>query len=69
MSCFDWSTLMQAGLRGLRLHPRDFWALTPAELMVMLGSENGATPLSRTGLDELLKAYPDHIGGKQDDGN
>jgi uncharacterized phage protein (TIGR02216 family) len=67
MTGFDWPKLMQAGLCGLRLHPKDFWELTPAELMLMLGSEGGSMPLSRSRLDELLDAYPDQTGGKNDE--
>ena len=39
---FDWPGLMRAGLIGLRLKPAEFWALTPAELRLMLGE--GALP-------------------------
>jgi len=38
----DWPGLMRAGLHGLRLTPAQFWALTPVELMIMLGRENTA---------------------------
>ena len=34
----DWCGLMQAGIGGLRLTPREFWALTPVELQLALGS-------------------------------
>ncbi|MFO8127672.1 phage tail assembly chaperone, partial [Yoonia sp.] len=34
----DWAGLMRAGLHQLRLPPREFWALTPAELQIMLGA-------------------------------
>ncbi len=60
MSALDWPALMQLGLRVLRLRPAEFWALTPAELRLMLGDEAQATAvLGRTRLDELLAAYPD----------
>ena len=62
MSGFDWSGLMQAGLRGLGLKPAEFWALTPAELRVMLGEAQGAAPLARGRLDALIAAYPDRQG-------
>lgn len=55
----DWPALMRAGLRGLGLHPREFWQLTPAELMLMLGSEEQQHPLSRTRLEDLSRLYPD----------
>lgn len=56
---FDWPALMQLGLHGLRLTPERFWALTPAELMLMLGREGGAAPLGRDRLEELARAFPD----------
>lgn len=55
----DWAGLMRAGLRGLRLTPNEFWALTPAELQIMLGLEKAAAPMGRARLDELLTAFPD----------
>ena len=68
MTSFDWLALMRAGVRGLRLLPHEFWALTPAELMMMLGTENGEMPLTRSRLNDLLKAYPDQTGdNKQGD--
>ncbi|MFX0542397.1 rcc01693 family protein [Roseovarius sp. S4756] len=66
MSSFDWPGLMQAGLRGLGLKPAEFWALTPAELRVMLGEVRGAAPLGRRGLDALMQAYPDTRGANDD---
>lgn len=63
----DWPAMIRAGLHGLQMHPRDFWALTPAELMVMLGVERGQAPLSRARLGELLDMYPDQSGGLRDE--
>ena len=59
MSGFDWPGLMRAGINGLHLPPDRFWALTPAELMLMLGAGQGPAPLSRARLDELAAAFPD----------
>ncbi|MFW8593260.1 rcc01693 family protein [Cribrihabitans neustonicus] len=59
MSGFDWPGLMRAGIAGLRLHPRDFWQLTPAELMLMLGSARAAPPVDRSRLAEMMRAFPD----------
>lgn len=61
MARFDWPGLMRAGLHGLRLTPAEFWALSPAELMLMLGVGRGPAPLSRARLDELAAAFPDTI--------
>ncbi|MCV6824092.1 MULTISPECIES: rcc01693 family protein [Halocynthiibacter] len=58
----DWPALMRAGMRGLGMTPRDFWALTPAELMLMLGSEDAAKPLGRSRLEELARKFPDTAG-------
>ena len=55
---FDWVSLVQAGVRGLGLRPAEFWALTPAELALMLG--RAAPPaLGRAGLVDLMAAFPD----------
>jgi uncharacterized phage protein (TIGR02216 family) len=59
VSRFDWSGLMRAGLHELRLLPRDFWALTPAELLLMLGAGAAGPPLGRERLEELARLYPD----------
>lgn len=55
----DWSALMRAGMQGLRLTPEAFWALTPAELQMMLGTPSQAAPLLSDGLDALMAAWPD----------
>lgn len=55
----DWAGLMRAGLRGLGLKPAEFWALTPAELMLMLGMGAAEAPMARARLAELAAAYPD----------
>lgn len=66
MKGVDWPILMQAGMRGLGLRPAEFWALTPAELELMLGRSGGVVPLKRAQLDALLSAYPDESGGTRD---
>ncbi|MCV6593733.1 MAG: phage tail assembly chaperone [Silicimonas sp.] len=58
MARFDWPALLRAGL-GLGLRPAEFWALTPAELALMLGREGSGAPLSRARLEELAAAFPD----------
>lgn len=55
---FDWPALLRAGLIGLQLRPEEFWALTPAELKLMLG-DGGASVLQRDGLNALMQAFPD----------
>ena len=55
----DWPALMRAGLQGLRLKPDEFWALTPGELQMMLGTPGGDAPLLSDGLAALMAAYPD----------
>jgi uncharacterized phage protein (TIGR02216 family) len=59
MSRFDWAALMRAGIGRLGLRPAEFWALTPAELAVMLGAGAGRAPMGRARLDALMAAYPD----------
>lgn len=56
---FDWPALMQAGIKGLGLRPQEFWALTPAELELMLGPNTGIAPLQRGGLEALMADFPD----------
>ncbi|WP_425101195.1 rcc01693 family protein [Tropicibacter sp. S64] len=63
MQGFDWAALMRAGVRGLGLSPDEFWALTPAELQVLLGEGQGGRPMGRSRLDELMAAFPDHTEG------
>lgn len=59
MSGFDWSGLMRLGMRGLGLRPHEFWALTPAELTLMLGRDGAAGRLDRARLEDLARAFPD----------
>ncbi len=55
---FDWPALMRAGMGGLGLTPDRFWALTPAELALLLGKQGGQVPLTRARLEQLERAYP-----------
>ncbi|MBU2958635.1 phage tail assembly chaperone [Paracoccus sp. 1_MG-2023] len=55
----DWPGMMRAGLVGLRLHPDQFWSLTPAELALMLGLGPSVPRMSRNRLAELAARYPD----------
>ncbi|WP_195759899.1 phage tail assembly chaperone [Paracoccus sp. S-4012] len=52
---------MRAGIAGLGLKPAEFWALTPAELALMLGIDPGGAGggMSRARLDELAARFPD----------
>jgi len=56
---FDWGGWMRAGIGGLGLRPAEFWALSPAELRLMLGLEPVAPPLTRARLAELAARFPD----------
>lgn len=60
MSGLDWPGLLRVGLGGLGLTPAQFWALTPAELWLMLGQ---AAPeearMGRGQLERLMAQYPD----------
>ena len=53
----DWPALMRAGMLGLRLTPREFWQLTPAELRLMLGQGGGL--LHRLGESVLFSPRSD----------
>ncbi|MEG4642432.1 putative phage protein (TIGR02216 family) [Paracoccus pantotrophus] len=65
----DWPGLMRMGLGpprlgGLGLRPAEFWALTPAELALMLGVEPGRRgAMTRDRLAELVARYPDRPAG------
>ena len=59
MTGLDWPGLLRAGLCTLRLPPDTFWALTPAELQMMLGAQAGPQPMTRAGLDALARQFPD----------
>lgn len=64
----DWPGLMRAGIAGLRMHPSEFWALTPGELALMLGiSPDGARGLTRSRLEALVRAFPDRAGETSDE--
>jgi uncharacterized phage protein (TIGR02216 family) len=63
MTGLDWPGLMRAGLSGLGLKPEEFWRLTPAELVLMLGDPAAVRPLDRVRLDELARAWPDKKAG------
>ncbi|MBZ4024040.1 hypothetical protein CKO11_16445 [Rhodobacter sp. TJ_12] len=63
----DWPGLMRAGLQGLRLRPAEFWALSPAELALMLGAAGRAAALDRAGLAALAARWPDMpVQGERD---
>lgn len=60
----DWPGLMRAGMAaarsgGLGLTPVAFWALTPAELALILGDPVVARPMGRARLDDLVRQFPD----------
>ncbi|WP_299651722.1 rcc01693 family protein [uncultured Jannaschia sp.] len=63
---FDWPALMTAGIRGLRLRPAEFWAMTPADLAFLLGHGDGKSPLDRNGLESLIRRFPDKAGNQND---
>ena len=65
----DWPGLMRVGLRGLSLRPTEFWALTPAELALMLGATAGEPPLTRARLDALAAQWPDRPRMAGNDGS
>jgi uncharacterized phage protein (TIGR02216 family) len=60
----DFAGLMRAALAppamgGLGMAPAQFWALSPIELRLMLGREDGGALMSRARLQQLAAAYPD----------
>ncbi len=65
----DWPGLLRVALHELRLKPSDFWALTPAEFLVLRGLDGEAAGggMSRAGLEDLLRQYPDGKKGRAND--
>ncbi|MFI0396286.1 rcc01693 family protein [Paracoccus jiaweipingae] len=59
MSGLDWPGLMRAGMQRLGLAPDVFWALTPAELALMLGIGPGDAGMTRDRLAALAARFPD----------
>ena len=56
----DWGALMRLGMRDLRIAPRVFWDLSPAELALIAGLDPAAAPaMGRARLDALSALYPD----------
>ena len=55
----DWATLLGVALRDLRMMPRDFWALTPAELGMMLGLDLVQPRMGQDRLQDLIRDFPD----------
>ena len=52
------AALMPQAMGGLGLSPQVFWGLTPLELRLMLGREEGGA-MSGARLAALLEKYPD----------
>ena len=59
MSGFDWPAVLRAGIGDMGLKPNEFWALTPAEFLIMSGIGQGPKPMGRAGLTDLLERFPD----------
>ncbi|MFK7746318.1 MAG: rcc01693 family protein [Roseobacter sp.] len=67
MKGIDWPALMRAGMQGLGLTPNDFWALTPAELQLLMGTPAQSGPMLKSGLETLMASFPDTNRGPQDE--
>ena len=59
MKKIAWYRLMQVGMVHLRFKPNEFWELTPAELMLLMGDTVKDDPITRSGLAELISRFPD----------
>ncbi len=59
MSRIAWAKLMRLGMVDLGLPPAAFWDLTPAELLLLAGVHEDRAALTRAGLDELVRRFPD----------
>ena len=68
----DWPGLMRVGMGpsaagGLGLRPAQFWALSPAELALMLGISSVRGAMTRDRLAQLSARFPDHTLAPQTD--
>ncbi|RMF37085.1 MAG: phage tail assembly chaperone [Alphaproteobacteria bacterium] len=55
-----WGRLLRLGLGRMGLDPERFWALTPAEFMLMAGLEDaGPVRMTRASLSALEARFPD----------
>ena len=63
----DWPGLLRLGLLRLGLRPAEFWALTPAELLLMLGPPAQAGPMDGAALAALAARFPDKRGDVSDE--
>ncbi len=61
----DWRELMRLGLAEMRLTPDAFWALTPAEFLLLLGQPRSASILNRQDMNELMNRFPDEEASKE----
>ncbi len=64
MSRIAWAKLMRLGMVDLGLPPAAFWDLTPAELLLLAGVQEDRAALTRAGLDELVRRFPDAARGR-----
>lgn len=68
MNRIAWGPLMRLGLGRMGLVPDVFWALTPAEFLLMAGLDAPeALRMSRSALERLNALYPDAPKGEQTD--
>ncbi|WP_118134886.1 rcc01693 family protein [Oceanicella sp. SM1341] len=64
-----WARLMRLGMVQLGLAPERFWALTPAELFLLAGLDDGsAQGMTRGALEALEARFPDRPNGERSDG-
>ncbi|MFT3973806.1 MAG: phage tail assembly chaperone [Amaricoccus sp.] len=54
-----WAGLMRFGLLRLGLTPEVFWDLTPAELMLLAGEDEGPRSMTRATFADLAARFPD----------
>ena len=66
MSGLDWGGLLKAAAaRGIR--PAEMWAMTPVELLIVLGRAGGPAAMGRARLEELAATWPDRPKEKADE--
>ncbi|MEM9434925.1 MAG: phage tail assembly chaperone [Pseudomonadota bacterium] len=61
---FDWPNLLKMGVREAGLKPNEFWALTPAEVTLLLGLDAVEKPLNRARLEEMDRLFAGQSKGE-----
>lgn len=59
---------MEVGFRDLRLSSKNFWRMTPRELVAALGGTRRSVRIDRGAFETLQRMFPDAEKGVSDGG-